>query len=257
VRRHAQWPDWVWTGIGIVLVLGIWQTYGQFTNPFLFPSFTRVMDQLWLYAVNGVLLKAVFETMILLFAGLAVGSVVGVIAGLIIGSNRNLSAIFAPFIQVAYSTPRIALIPLIILWAGIGFYAQVVLVFLSCVFEILTATEAGASQVARQYREVSRSFRLGRFSTFMKVTLPGSIPYIFAGIRLGMGGAFIGAVGAQLFMQATGVGVVLKQAMQSFRTDRVMACIILLAVIAAVLTAGMRHIERRLAPWRAADVVDD
>jgi ABC-type nitrate/sulfonate/bicarbonate transport system permease component len=132
-----------------------------------------------------------------------------------------------------------------------------VLVFLSCVFEILTATEAGASQVARQYREVSRSFRLGRFSTFMKVTLPGSIPYIFAGIRLGMGGAFIGAVGAQLFMQATGVGVVLKQAMQSFRTDRVMACIILLAVIAAVLTAGMRHIERRLAPWRAADVVDD
>jgi NitT/TauT family transport system permease protein len=256
MKRRGPWPDWVWIVLGIVVVLGIWQTYGQFTNPFLFPSFTRVMTQLWLYAVNGALLKALVETLILLFIGLGFGAVVGVLAGLAIGSNVNLSAIFAPFIQVAYSTPRIALIPLIILWAGVGFYAQVVLVFLSCVFEIVTATESGAAQVSRQYREVSRSFRLSRLSTFFKVTLPGSIPYIFAGIRLGMGGAFIGAVGAQLFMQATGVGVILKQAMQSFRTDQVMACIIVLAVISAALTAVMRSIERRLATWRA-DALED
>lgn len=256
MTRRRQWPDWAWITLGIILVLGVWQLYGQFTNPFLFPSFTRVMDQLWFYAATGVLFKALVETLILLFAGLALGAVVGVLAGLAIGSNPNLSAIFAPFIQVAYSTPRIALIPLIILWAGIGFHAQVVLVFLSCVFEVLTSTESGAAQVTRQFREVSRSFRLGRVATFFKVTLPGSIPYIFAGIRLGMGAAFIGAVGAQLFMQATGVGVVLKQAMQSFRTDQVMACIVVLAVISAVLTMVMRRGERRLATWRADSMED-
>ena len=249
--RRRSLPDGFWTALGIITVFGVWQFYGQFTNPFLFPSFTRVLDQLWIYISSGVLLRAFFETMVLLFAGLSIASVVGVVAGMIIGSNPNLSAIFAPFIQVAYSTPRIALIPMVMLWFGIGFPAQVVLVFLSCVFEVLTATEAGVQQVGRQYREVSRSFRLSRFETFTKVILPGSISYIFSGIRLGMGAAFIGALGAQMFMQASGLGAVVKRAMQSFRTDQVMACIITLAVTAAVLTALMRQGERRIAPWRS------
>jgi NitT/TauT family transport system permease protein len=255
MKRHLL-PDWAWMGIGLVLVFGIWQFYGQFTNPFLFPSFTRVLQQLWIYVAGGVLLQAFIQTMLLLFVGLALASVVGVIAGMIIGSNPNLSAVFAPFIQVAYSTPRIALIPMVMLWFGIGFNAQVVLVFLSCVFEVLTATEAGVQQVGKQYREVSRSFRLSRLETFTKVILPGSIAYIFSGIRLGMGAAFIGALGAQMFMQASGLGSVVKHAMQSFRTDQVMACIITLAVTAALLTAVMRRAERWAAPWRI-DAVDD
>lgn len=243
-------PDWAWTGLGLVVVFGIWQFYGQFTNPFLFPSFTRVLTQLWNYLASGELLVAFGQTMLLLFAGLGIATVVGVIAGMIIGSNPNISAVFAPFIQVAYSTPRIALIPMVMVWFGIGFNAQVVLVFLSCVFEVLTATEAGVQQVGKQYREVSRSFRLSRLGTFTKVILPGSIAYIFSGIRLGMGAAFIGALGAQMFMQASGLGNVVRRAMQSFRTDQVMACIITLAVTAAVLTWAMRRAERQVAPWR-------
>ena len=254
--RRRQLPDWFWTLAGLVVVFGVWQFYGQFTNPFLFPSLTRVLAQLWIYASSGVLFDAFVSTMILLFVGLALGSVVGVLAGMIIGSNPNLSAIFAPFVQVAYSTPRIALIPLVILWAGVGFQAQVVLVFLSCVFEVLTATEAGVQQVTRQFREVSRSFRLTRMQMFTKVILPGSVTYIFSGIRLGLGAAFIGALGAQMFMQATGLGAVVKRAMQSFRTDQVMATIITLAVTAAALTFLMRQGERRLAPWRS-DAFED
>lgn len=249
-------PDWVWTLVGLIVVLGGWQLYGQFTNPFLLPSFSRVLYQLWVYASNGILFKAFLNTMQLLFVGLAIGSVVGIVVGMVIGFNRNLSTVFAPFIQVAYSTPRIALIPLVILWFGVDFNAQIVLVFLSCVFEVITATETGVQQIGRQYREVARSFRLSRFQTFAKVILPGSVSYIFSGIRLGMGAAFVGALGAQMFMQASGLGSVVKQAMQSFRTDQVMACIITLAVAAALLMMVMKRTERRIAPWRS-EVFDE
>jgi len=243
-------PNPAWTLIGMVVVLGGWQLYAQFTNPFLFPSLSRVFYQLWVYASNGILFKAFLSTLQLLFVGLALGSVIGIAVGLVIGSNRNLSTVFMPFVQVAYSTPRIALIPLVMLWFGVGFNAQIVLVFLSCVFEVITATDAGVQQIGKQYREVARSFRLSRFQTFVKVILPGSVSYIFSGIRLGMGSAFVGALGAQMFMQASGLGSVVKQAMQSFRTDQVMACIITLAVAAAILMSVMRRTERRIAPWR-------
>ncbi|MDB5562104.1 MAG: hypothetical protein JWN11_1522 [Hyphomicrobiales bacterium] len=254
--KRRSLPDLVWAVLGIVLIVAVWQFYGQLTNPFLFPSFTRVLGQLWEYIASGILGRAFVETMGLLVVGLAIGSVVGIVVGIVIGSNANLSATFAPFIQVAYSTPRIALIPLVMLWFGVGFNAQVVLVFLSCVFEVVTATEAGVQLVTKQYREVARSFRLSRLQTFIKVILPGSVSYIFSGIRLGMGSAFVGALGAQMFMQASGLGSVVKHAMQSFRTDQVMACVITLAITAAVLTAGMRRAEQRIAPWRN-DSFDD
>ena len=187
----------------------------------------------------------------LLFTGLILGSVVGIIAGLILGANRTLSLTLAPFIQAAYATPRIALIPLIILWFGVGFRAQVVLVFLSCVFEVLTATEVGVQEISGQYFEVSRSFRLGRFQTFTKVIVPGSVSYIVSGIKLGLGHAFVGAIGAELFMQVSGMGGMVRLAMQLFRTDQVMALILVLAVAAALLIVLMRITERILVPWAA------
>jgi ABC-type nitrate/sulfonate/bicarbonate transport system permease component len=252
---RKRWPDWVWTLIGIVVILSSWQVYGLVTNPFLFPTVTRVLDQIWYFLVTGVLLTAFWETAVLLFVGLAIGTALGILFGLIIGANRKLSDIVAPFVQAAYATPRIALIPLIMIWFGVGFQAQVVLVVLSCLFEVLTATEAGVQQVVSQYREVARSFRLSRLHTFTKVVLPGSVSYIFSGMRLGLGNAFIGALGAQMFMQATGLGAMVRLSSQMFRTDQVMAVLVTLSIISALLMWAMRHAERRLAPWRT-DIIE-
>jgi NitT/TauT family transport system permease protein len=243
-------PEWFWTSLGIIMALGIWQFYGQMTNPFLFPSFTRVLSQLWYYFESGKLLVAFWETLVLLTLGLVIGSVLGIVLGLIIGSNRTLSLILAPYIQAGYATPRIALIPLIMIWFGIGFEAQVVLVVLSCLFEVLTSTEAGVQQVSGQFHEVARSFRLSRFKTFTKVILPGSMSYIFSGVRLGLGHAFIGALGAQMFMEASGLGAIVQLAQHLFRTDQVLAGVVTLAVLSALLMGAMRLLERRLAPWR-------
>lgn len=244
--------DWQWTLLGAIFIVSSWQLYGTLTNPFFMPPPTRVLGELWEYARSGLLVKGMEHTFLLLVVGLTFGSIVGIPSGLLLGVNRAASDILAPYLQAAYATPRIALIPVVIIWFGVGLQGQLVLVFLQCVFEITIATEAGAREVSGQFVEVARSFRLSRLKTFVSVIVPGSLPYIVSGLRLGLSNAFIGAIGAELFMESLGMGGIVRQAGQSFRTDRVLAIVLVMAVAAVVLVALMRAWERRTQPWRVA-----
>ncbi len=248
--RSFRLADWQWNVLGALVIIGAWQLYATFANPFFIPSFTRVLSELWTYIVTGAIAEALGHTFLLLIVGLVLGSLVGVPLGLFLGVNQRLGDILAPYIQAAYATPRIALIPVVIIFFGISTPGQIVLVFLQCVFEILIATEAGAREVSGQFVEVARSLRLSRLKTFVDVILPGSFPYIVSGLRLGLSNAFIGAIGAELFMESAGMGELVRFASQSFRTDRVIAGVIVLSLVAVVLITGMRLWERRVQGWR-------
>lgn len=250
MRRRVRLRDWQWGVLGALVILAAWQIYGSFTNPFFMPPPTRVWNELWSYLSSGLLAREIQHTILLLVVGLILGCAAGIPIGLVLGVNPRASAVLAPFVQAAYATPRIALIPVVIIWFGVGLEGSIVLVFLQCVFEILIATEAGAREVSGQFVEVARSFRLSRLRTFVDVIVPGSIPYIVSGLRLGLSNAFIGAIGAELFMESRGIGGIVRQAGQSFRTDRVLAAVIVMAALAVALIGLMRYWERRTQVWR-------
>ena len=247
---RVRLADWQWGVLGMLIILAAWQLYGSFTNPFFLPPPLRVGNELATYITTGLLAREIQHTILLLVVGLVTGALVGIPAGLLLGVNPTASAVLAPYLQAAYATPRIALIPVVIIWFGVGLEGSIVLVFLQCVFEILIATEAGAREVSGQFVEVARSFRLSRVRTFIDVIAPGSIPYIVSGLRLGLSNAFIGAIGAELFMESRGIGGIVRQAGQAFRTDRVLAAVIVMAVLAVSLISLMRYWERRTQAWR-------
>ena len=249
MSERLRLRDWQWGVLGMLVILTAWQLYGSFTNPFFLPPPTRVWNELATYITSGLLAREIQHTILLLVVGLALGALVGIPAGLILGVSPTASAVLAPYIQAAYATPRIALIPVVIIWFGVGLEGSIVLVFLQCVFEILITVEAGARAVSGQFVEVARSFRLSRLRTFVDVIAPGSVPYIVSGLRLGLSNAFIGAIGAELFMESRGIGGIVRQAGQAFRTDRVLAAVIVMAVLAVALIGAVRYWERRSQSW--------
>jgi ABC-type nitrate/sulfonate/bicarbonate transport system permease component len=250
LRARPRLADWQWALLGVLVILGAWEVYGRFSNPFFVPPVTRVFGELREFIASGVLLKALQHTFFLLVVGMTLGSLVGVPLGLLLGVFRSVGDVLAPYIQGAYATPRIALIPVVIIFFGTGLQGQLLLVFLQCVFEIMIATEAGAREVQGQFIEVAKSFRLSKFQTFFKVIAPGSFPYIVSGLRLGLSNAFIGAIGAELFLESAGMGGLIYITSQSFRTDRALALIIVMTVTAIALISLMRYMERKSQSWR-------
>lgn len=239
-----------WQILGAVLILSFWEIYGRQVSPILLPSLSRVLGELWLTVVNGRLLIATRESLLLLFTGVGIATVTGVVTGLIIGRWPKLDAILQPYIQILYASPRIALIPLVILWLGVGFWGKVFLVFLSSYFEVLIATVAGVRHVGTAYVEVARSFMLPERELFTKVILPGALPFVISGLRLGIGHGLVGVIASELFMQANGIGGLVVVAAGGFRTDRVLAALLLVSLAGVVIAWALRLVERKAAPWQ-------
>ena len=232
----------------------LWEVLGRRSNPILLPPLSRVLQALWGFATADALQQAWFSSTRLLLMGLGLGTIVGIVGGLVLGRFQSVEEILDPFLAAAFATPRIALLPLIILWFGIGLQAQVFMVFLTSFFEVLVATVVGVRTVGRGYVEVARAFRLPRRLLITGVLLPGAVPHIVSGLRLATGHALIGVVLAEMFIQATGIGGLILSESQNFRTAGLLAAVLTVAGVAVILNALLNQVERRYAPWKASPV---
>lgn len=187
-----------------------------------------------------------------LLYGLGLATVVGLPLGLVIGWYHRLAYVLNPFINFLYATPRIALTPLIIIWLGIGDASKTVIVFLMAVFPILINVATGVQSLDTAVVRVARCFGAGDLQLFRTVALPGTVPFIISGLRLGVGQALIGVFVAELSGAQHGVGMLMNDAGQQFQTSIVVAGLIIFAVAGVVLTGVLRLIERRFAAWRPA-----
>jgi NitT/TauT family transport system permease protein len=182
--------------------------------------------------------------------GFIMAVVVGIPAGIALGWYPRLKAMFDPFISAIYATPRVALLPLLILWLGIGIKSKVAVVFLGAVFPILVNVQMGVSAIDTDLLKCARSFGANDRQVFTTLVLPGIVPFIIAGMRLGIGRGLVGVVVGELIASNAGIGHMMSQAGATFQTDKVFVGIVILALTGFLLTEILKRFERHFENWR-------
>lgn len=183
-------------------------------------------------------------------AGFGAALLIGVPLGLVLGRFRRVDHIFEPWLAALYATPTIALIPLIILIAGIGLASKAIVVWLESVVVIVVSTVAGMKATDVRHLDIARSFGASRWLTFRTVMLPTSVPFILTGFRLGVGRALVGVVVAEFIAANVGIGFYINVAGSSLQSARVFFGVILIGLFGIVMGEIVRRLERRFDRWR-------
>lgn len=207
-------------------------------------------------AQTGELLAAVLRSLQGLVVGFVLGVSVGVGLGVLMGRFKAANYLFDPFVTALYATPTVSLIPLIMLWFGLGLTAKIVIIWLSVFFTVVISTYAGVRNVSRSTVDVARAYGASNGQVMRLVVLPSALPFVMTGIRLSVGRAVIGMVVAELFTSLSGLGSLLTIYSNTFATARMFVVVITLALMGLGLTAGARYLEQRMAPWKESERAD-
>jgi len=237
----------------VALTLGLWEWYGRGVDPIFFSYPTAVVAAVPAMIAKGELQQALLLTLQGLAAGFGLAIVFGILLGLLVGRYRLFDYILDVQISALYSTPNVALIPLLILWFGLGMKSKIVIVFLAAFFPIIVNTYGGVRNVSRGLVEIAQAEGAGEAQIFGKIIVPASLPFIMTGIRLAVGRAVVGMVVAEMFTAITGLGGAIIYFSNAFATDKLFVVIILLALLGVGLTEGVKYLEVRLAPWKETE----
>lgn len=185
-----------------------------------------------------------------LFIGYLGAVLLGIPLGIAAGWYRRFNYFIDPWFNFLYSTPRIALLPLIVLWVGIGIWSKIVVVFLGAFFTIAMNTLHGVRTVDKRLLDVAASFGASQGRVFTSVVLPGSVPFMIAGMRLGIGRALIGVIVGELYAANAGIGYMITVASQTLQTDRLLFGVLILTFLGVILVELLRIVEKRFQQWR-------
>jgi len=185
-----------------------------------------------------------------LLLGFGLGAAVGIPIGVVCGRVPRVNAVLSPFVSGGWVMPRIALIPLITLWFGIGLWEKVIVVFLMCVFPIIVLVTTGAQNVSKDLVKVAQSLHGSRMWVFRTLILPASVPSMVAGLRLGFGMGVIGVVVAELYGSTGGLGYLLSNAGANFQMGTMFAAIVVLVIIGMAGMGLLSLLEKRFNKWR-------
>jgi NitT/TauT family transport system permease protein len=182
--------------------------------------------------------------------GYATAAAIGIPLGLAMGASRRLSYICSPFIDTLNAVPRVTLLPLIIIWFGIGIWSKVVVVFLGAVIPIVISAHSGVKTNEARFLVMARSFSASRAKIFASIILPGTVPFIFTGLKYGAGRALLGVVVGELYAATAGLGHMIADAGNTFQTDVVLFGVLIFTATGLVVFALLDRLERRFEQWR-------
>jgi NitT/TauT family transport system permease protein len=244
-------PSWVITIGSLVVLLGTWEIFGRDINP-VFGSYpSAIAEAFWQLAQTGKLWTALSDSLRPFFLGYGLAILIGVPIGLITGRFRVVEAAIGVYITAGYAMPLVALVPLLVLWLGLGFAVKVAVVFLMSVFPICINTWLGVTAVPKTLIEVGKSFVASDTVILRRIILPATLPYILAGIRLAVGRAVVAMVIAEFFTSISGLGAIIITSANNFDTATMFVPIVVLMVMAIGLNYLIGAIERWVAPWQA------
>jgi NitT/TauT family transport system permease protein len=181
--------------------------------------------------------------------GYAISVAIGIPLGLAMAGSRIAKSALNPWVYGLYATPTVALAPLFILWLGIGIWSKVLVVLCLVVFPVALNTEAGLRTTSPSLIETARSFGASRAQVFWKISLPSAAPFIFTGLKLGIGRGLIGVVVAELFGARAGLGQLISDSAETFNMPDLFAGVAILAVAGLGMTAAFSRLEKSLFPW--------
>jgi NitT/TauT family transport system permease protein len=230
----------------------IWQIVGRGVDPTLFTVPSAVAVAAVNMIVSGELWTFLLPSLIVLAIGLSLAVVGGIAVGLLLARFWVLDVAFGVYITFLYSIPSVALVPLIVLWAGFDLSAKVIILFLFAFFPMTINTHQGVKNVDPKLLEVGRAFRCSERQLWANIVLPAALPFIITGLRLAVGRGMIGMVLADLYTAISGIGYLIVRTAATYEVDKMFVPIMTLGILGVTLTALVRVLERKVAPWTAA-----
>jgi NitT/TauT family transport system permease protein len=251
-RRGSQVvSDWLGV-IGVVSFFGAWEllTRLEILNPFYFPPFSKILLKGYELFANGSIWEHMWFSLTNFSIGFVVSIVLGVLIGVPMGWYKSVHKAFDPLLSGIYATPLIALLPLIIMMFGLGSISKIIMTVLAAAFPILINTMVGIANTDHRLITMARAFGAKDSHIFLKVSLPGSLPYIVAGMRVALGRALVYIVVAEQYGAATGLGYLSSLAAQRFQMAAMFVPIVIIAGLGAGLNELLKSFEHRLEKWK-------
>jgi ABC-type nitrate/sulfonate/bicarbonate transport system permease component len=242
--------------IGLVaVILIVWElaTRAKLAPPLFLPSFTSVVEQLARGLGEGTLLSDLGLSLFRAGTGLALATLIGVLAGIVMARSRFLHWLLDPVIALAFPSPKIAFIPVFILWFGIYSLSKILLVAFACVFPIIIGTYSAALAVNRFVVWSALSMGTSRALLLFRVILPACYPRIFAALRVAVPVALITTFTAEMVAGGGGMGASLMYAQRFFESPTVFAYILTMLIVGLALDLAMLQVRDRLPAWRDED----
>jgi NitT/TauT family transport system permease protein len=239
-------------GTAVLMAIAIWQwawSAGKI-SPLFFTGPSAVVKRFGEEWTMGRLKEdlAYSGTNFVIGVGLAIAA--GVVTGVVIGWYKRLAMIFEPFLTALYSTPRVALIPLILIWFGIGMWSKVFIVFINAFFPVLINTIGGVRSTDRDLLRAARAYCASDWQIFTTIVVPGAVPFILTGVRQAVALGLIGVVVGEMFGGSQGIGYMVNYGGQTFQTDTVFMGVVIIAFAGIVLTWLAERLERHFSRWR-------
>jgi sulfonate transport system permease protein len=240
----------------LVTALSLWQWVGSNIDPVLFTTPTKVAFAAVDMIKSGELWQYLWPSLVVLGIGLSLAAVAGVAIGLLLARYWLLDVALTVYITFLYSIPSVALVPLIVLWAGFETTAKVIILFMFAFFPMVINTYQGVKSVDPKLIEVGRAFRCSERQLWGNIVLPAALPFIVTGLRLALGRGLIGMVLADLYTAISGIGYLIVRTASTYQVNKMFVPIVTLGLLGVTLTALLRFVEKRVAPWTAASDQD-
>ena len=251
-RRRAGLQNFGIRLVSLAIFLGIWQIGAMNVDPVLFTSPWKVAVAAVGMIASGELWAGLWPSLVVLLIGLTLAIIFGTLLGLALARFHILDVGLAVYITFLYSIPSVALVPLIVLWAGYETTAKVIILFLFAFFPMVINTYQGVKSVDPKLLEVGHAFRCSERQLWTNIVLPGALPFIVTGIRLAVGRGMIGMVLADLYTAISGIGYLIVRTASTYQVDKMFVPIVTLGLLGVSLTALLRLLELKVAPWTAA-----
>ena len=243
--RYSGW-------IALVLAIGLWQLAGSvaLVNPLFLPSPSAIAIAIYKLAVSGALWQHVSHSVLRIGVGWILGTVSGVIVGFAIGLSSLARGVGITFISALFPIPKIALLPLLILWLGIGEEPKIATIALGVFFSTAISVYSGVDSVPRNLIRMAQSFNVPFHSIVRRVIWPGALPSILAGFRITASVALLLVVSAEMIGAQFGIGAFVLQAGNLMQTDQLLAGVVILSLFGLAVGRLINWLETRLLHWR-------
>jgi ABC-type nitrate/sulfonate/bicarbonate transport system permease component len=222
----------------------------EWINPFFFPAPTKVLATTWTMAIGGELARVVGATLGRWAGGAALGVLSGIACGVLMGVNTGARRALDPFVSGLYATPKLTLLPLLMLLIGIGDAAKVVLIALVGFIFLAMQTLDGIRAVKPGYVEMAQNYGAGRWALLRRVYLPAALPQIFTGLRMAFSRSLVMAISLELVSGTNGIGALIWMSWETLATERLYVGILLSASLGILMHRGLAALESAFVPWR-------
>jgi len=239
--------------ISVAVFLTIWELVGnvfQWINPMFMSAPSLIFKAGYEMFRSGEIYHDLYVSGVEFLGGYFLAAAVGIPFGIMTGWYKRMSYIFDPFVNALNATPRVALLPLVIIWLGIGILSKVGIIFLGAVFSILINTRDGVKTTPVNLLNAARSFGASEWMVFKTVVVPSTIPFILTGLRLAVGRALVGVLVGELYAATAGIGFMITVAGATFQTDKVFVGVGIFALSGMIGMELLTKVERRFDKWR-------